>query len=129
MKNSCYRAVLLGKAIIGSAKDFYDYCSENLTINFKINKDQDKIVSISRREFVYLQPDDTPVTEVKTLEGTRKIHAIKSTGQNLHVETRPLSCYYRNEVCKNSEYVPAWKSRKICLKKNGILVLFKIYYM
>ena len=99
--------MLLSKAIIGSAKDFYDYCSENLTINFKINKDQDKIVSISRREFVYLQLDDTPVTEVKTLEGTRKIHAIKSTGQNLHVETRPLYCYCRNEVCKNSEYVPA----------------------
>ena len=89
VKSACYRAVILGQAIIGSAKDLYDYCSENLTVNFKVVRNsENQVTHISRREFVFLPKiHNEEVMEVKTLDGTHKIHSMKTTDEALKVKT------------------------------------------
>ena len=88
VKSACYRSVL-GQAIIGSAKDLYNYCSENLTVNFKVvRNNENQVTHISIREFVFLpKVHKEEVMEVKTLDGTCKIHSMKTTDEVLKVKT------------------------------------------
>ena len=89
MKSACYRAVILGLAIIGSAKDLYDYCSETLTVNVKVVRNsENQVTHISRREFLFLpKVHNEEVMEVKTLDATHKIHSMKTTNEAVKVKT------------------------------------------
>ena len=115
-KNYCYRAVVTGKAIISSAEDMFDFCKNTLTIADKKILDKNKTEYVSRREFVIISSDEcssVPQTELKTLPGTRKLHSVKSTKENMKLLSRDLTCYCHSTPCKNREYVSKWKTEQL----------------
>jgi hypothetical protein len=61
---------------------------------------------------------DRPETIVNTLKGTRKLHAMRSTGHDYKLETRKLSCYCLNcleeiDQCQNIDYCHRWKTQTL----------------
>ena len=69
----------------------------------------------SKREFVYIAKTsinhEDSMTDVKTLKGTRKLHAIKNTNVPGQVKTKNLSCFCRD--CIHAEYVEEWELQQV----------------
>ncbi len=102
---------------IQSAKDAYDYLQETFT------KPTSKgPVKLKRRVFKYVENVTGSQRFAKTIttEKVRKIHAIRSCGQNGTLYVRELSCYcvacteMRYDECLQKQWVPPW--RKLVLK-------------
>ena len=121
VKNSLYRAMLTGK-IIANAEDVYNHCFNCLTHGVKINE-KEKIVTI--REFVYLAKESISrnVPMAATITGTRKLHAIQNTGEDMIVKSKNLSCYCHGcrtaDKCLNINHVDGWVMNNLtCILDN-----------
>jgi len=72
--------------------------------------------TVSRREFILVTGTkrNRDKTDVRTLVGTRKLHAVKYVGKYYELSTGNLSCYC--EQCMEgsgfSKHVNAWEMRK-----------------
>jgi hypothetical protein len=57
------------------------------------------------------------------LKGTRKLHAVRSTGHDYKLETRKLSCYCLNcleeiDQCQNIDYCHRWETQTLKVLKS-----------
>lgn len=127
VKHSAYNAVLSGKYVIPNAETFYTFCNDKLATDFKVNARNGETV-VSKREFVFCTNDpayDRP--DVKTLKGTRLLHAVENTGTPLLLRTRSLSCFCsgckNNSECTNMEYVDNWEMRWLNLQNPECSIL------
>lgn len=121
VKNAaCLRAVVSNRKVIGCADDVFDFCTQKLTMD---NTDTDTS-TVSRREFILVTgtKKNRGETNVQTLVGTRKLHAVKSVGNAYDLSTRNLSCYCKqcvegSGICSSREYVNAWEMRKLTVSR------------
>ena len=116
VKNVCYRAVVSGKKVISDASDVFNFCEEKL----KRENTEGAEVTISRHDFISLTDVERNrnESEVQTLKGTRKLHAVRSTGTNYLLDTRNLSCYCDSCInnqgdCENREFVCQWERKSL----------------
>ena len=90
VKHHAATAIKSGTAIIGDAKDLFDYCFSS-----KLNKQpSDTECTHFRRSFFWIPTDDISRYKqrtVKTLKGTRALHSVRCVEQHV-VLTRQLSC-------------------------------------
>ena len=79
LKNACYRAVLSGKAVKGTALDVYNYLRATLTVQ-ENSKDVNGQKEISRRNFLFVTDmvHERSEVNVNTVSGTRTFHVVKS---------------------------------------------------
>ena len=121
IKNACHQTVISGKRILGNAKEVFDFCKQTLTHQPRLNKGDN---SYSRRDFIFISKNEVVrgrnEVEVKTLRGTRKLHAVRSIGSPYKLQTKLLSCYCRicysggehgETACENTQYWPMDYSR------------------
>ena len=57
------------------------------------------------------------------MKGTRKLHAVRSTGHDYKLETRKLSCYCLNcleeiDQCQNIDYCHRWETQTLKVLKS-----------
>ncbi len=108
IKNDCHRVVLSGKVVINDAKALFKFCETTMQYDIKdvvAYRDGEKITSRSIRQFIYIErltvERNRPCSDVKTLKGTRQLHAIRGTGKPFHLHKKHLSCYC--PVCASSD--------------------------
>ena len=96
VKSYLHQAILSGNRI-GTAEKVFKHCEEKLDHGTK--KVQDGI--ITRRDFVFVNKSEVDLNteqldkiKVKTLKGTRQLHAVKSIGETGKVHIHNLSCFY-----------------------------------
>lgn len=123
VKNACYRAVISNRKVIGCAEDVYHFCTEKL----KMENTDNEAKTVSRREFILVKDVERnrEETDVQTLQGTRKLHAVKSGSNDYELSIRNLSCYCEQCMkvdgrCNFSENVNAWEMRKLVLNKDNL---------
>jgi rRNA processing protein Gar1 len=123
VKNFCYQAVISSKKIIGTAQDVFDHCEQRLTSIKSQTEGEEK--TVSKRQFILVKgiKRDRPETNVNTLKGTRKLHAVRSTGHDYKLETRKLSCYCLNcleeiDQCQNIDYCHRWETQTLKVLKS-----------
>jgi hypothetical protein len=123
VKNSCYQAVISSRKVIGNAQDVYDHCEQKLTT---VKADEDER-TISKRQFILVSgiKRDRPETQVDTMKGTRKIHAVRNTGHDYKLQTRKLSCYCLNcsdnsGECNHVDYCHEWEDQTLKLTKEAL---------
>ena len=121
VKGSCYQAVLSGNELISNARAVMNYCKKKLQIHHKIVSYGNGNKHITKREFYFSRKEDVNKIrpDVKTLPGTRKLHSVRSTGQETVLNIRSLSCYCegckQKTQCQNSEYITPWEQRSLKL--------------
>ena len=122
LKTLATRQLLVKKKIIGTAQDVFDHCVERLASVKAQTEGEEKI--ISKREFILVKDikRDRPETNVSTVKGTRKLHAVRSTEHQYKLETRKLSCYCVNcletaDLCENINYCHHWEEHSLKLLK------------
>ena len=95
LKQQADMAVLRGKHIIQSAKDFYDYLNQNY-------RTPGPSALCKRRVFNYVEeiPRDT-ARNFRPINAIRSVHQISTTRNNKLI-TRYLSCYCQH--CSNGQY-------------------------
>ncbi len=116
IKREADMAVIRGKVILQSAKDFYDFCVENLTIP--------KSGKTRRRIFRYVdQIDRNRGRRFKPVPGIQQHRFVASMGNTGKVVVGKLSCYSCDEClkgnylkCQNSEYTGKREVIKMKLK-------------
>lgn len=123
VKNSCYQAAISSKKIIGTSQDVFDHCEQRLTSIKSQTEGEEK--TVSKRQFILVKgiKRDRPETNVNTLKGTRKLHAMRSTGHDYKLETRKLSCYCLNcleeiDQCQNIDYCHRWETQTLKVLKS-----------
>lgn len=123
VKNSCNQAVNSSKKIIGTSQDVFDHCEQRLTSIKSQTEGEEK--TVSKRQFILVKgiKRDRPETNVNTLKGTRKLHAVRSTGHDYKLETRKLSCYCLNcleeiDQCQNIDYCHRWETQTLKVLKS-----------
>ena len=137
VKNACHRTVLSGRAIINDAHTLFQYCQSKLSRNSQTETfhNGESTVTHSIRNFVHVEKSTVQRNraDVKTLKGTRLLHAIQSTGQPFHLQSRQLSCYCRESCmnadsdvsCPNTAYTGMWMN--VSLDQKGTKrILLKI---
>lgn len=91
-----------------------------MSVPLKINEEGGR-----KREFIFVEKQEvnrTRETNIKTLPGTRKLHCVRSTGMENHLDVRMLSCYCQEckagdrdanqqSQCTNRQYVSHLKER------------------
>ena len=120
---SCYQAVISSKKIIGTSQDVFDHCEQRLTSIKSQTEGEEK--TVSKWQFILVKgiKRDQPETNVNTLKGTRKRHAMRSTGHDYKLETRKLSCYCLNcleeiDQCQNIDYCHRWGKKTLKVLKS-----------
>ena len=115
------RAVVGRKCIIRNAKDFYEYCQDNLRI--EMNRECTNEKHTRRSFFLHASKknsrQDCDANAAITIPGTRQIHCIQTGSRKGEVMYRNLSCFcdscigLNGQKCVNSEYVDEWHSREL----------------
>ena len=107
VKRSADIAVKSRQVVIQSAKDMYQWASDNLKLN----------EPSSKRDFIYVDRDQIPriPEDLTTVKGTRKMHQVANIpGNKFQLKVRNLSCFCepcqdqnqdRNLQCTNAAYV------------------------
>lgn len=118
VKSKASSAVKCGTAVIGDAKQLYEFCTSSLIKD--VEKDQ---CTHFRRDFYYVESEDIRRNrercQVKTINGTRALHSIQTcnkTGDAIKI--RQLSCFCEACVtedgeCANSAYVSEWTEQPL----------------
>ena len=113
VKQACFNAVKSEKAVIGNAEDVFKFCKNKLEHN-KIMK-KGNVQYRSKRDFIFVERQEIDRKEfsVRTLVGTRSIHAARSINKAFTVEAKNLSCFCNmcskdNTPCENEQYVKPW---------------------
>ena len=121
IKRSAERYVKARRGQIRDAKEFYQFCEDQLTQN---NQTLGKCIH-KKRTFTYSEDIDRPkVPDLVTVPGTTKFHHIKSVGPNL-IQARQFACFCppcRSEVgeCESSLINTEWlQTPQDMLKKKG----------
>ena len=136
--------------MINDAKALFKFCETTMQHDIKdvvAYRDGEKITSRSIRQFVYVDRStverNRPCSDVKTLKGTRQLHAIRGTGKPFHLHQKHLSCYcpacassdLTDVNCLNTAYTGTWtnvilakKSTKCILSVLPSLVWFIILF-
>ena len=117
VKASCYNAVALTVAerwsvtqvtcIITASKNWV-WKKKKMSVPAWVVDSADGSQHITKREFIFINAADVSRNrpEIKTLTGTRKLHSICSTGQDLALKTRNISCYCAE--CKQGNDCEWW---------------------
>lgn len=124
MKGSSYHAVISGKEILGTAQDAMKYCEKKLQADKKVISETNA-KHVTKREFIFINCGDVDRERpgVKTVQGTRKFHSVRSCGKELVIETKHLSLYCvgckEGLLCQNVEYASPWGEKEaICKHRN-----------
>lgn len=107
-------AVLGRKVVVSDADDIFTWCSTNLCL--------DEVCS--KRRFFLVKPDDInrdiDVTNVKTLQGCRKLHQVVNVPNSPYkLLVKKLSCYCilcindQTDDCPNKPYTGAFETRML----------------
>ena len=124
VKNSCYRAVVTGRALLPDATAILKYCQEKLAHGPQLKGDNE----ISKWDFVYVavvnHERSQEEKKLPTVKGTQKLHSIQGTGTPLEIRTRFLSCYYdpckqRSGSCDNNKWVDSWSTSQLGAADNS----------
>lgn len=122
VKQRATLAVLQRKATIGSAKDLYDYLSENFTQPTSSSGG----ITLKKRVYFYIPTEGEgsvtrkrPGRTFKEVKGIRKIHSVQTTSTQCKVFTRHRSCVCEeclsrnSSSCVNSAFVDGWREVEI----------------
>ena len=122
VKQRATLAVLQRKVTIASAKDMFDYLSEN----FAHPTPTSAGISLKKRKYLYIPTEDEGSVprkrqgrSFKELKGIQKVHSVQTTETQCKVFTRHRTCVcfeclqYESEHCENSEFVDEWKEEVI----------------
>ena len=113
VKQSCYKAVVSGTTIIENARDLFNFRTSKVTVS-KTFKPGD--LSLSKHKFVFVDRiTKREKTDVNTVGGTRKLHAVKQEKRHM-INVKSLSCCCRchcGQVCSNIEFVSSWECRDV----------------
>ncbi|GFR84664.1 Cc8L18.2-like protein [Elysia marginata] len=121
VKNAATRAVKSRQAIIQTATDLYQFGLKNLEVG------QEGCTHYIRRKFIYVASGTVEeqrkiarkAPTLKTLKGTREVHAIKATKDGLVF--RNASCYCDAIPCSNGSYVDKWKQHTMQETSKGMM--------
>ena len=87
VKNTAYQAVLTGTRVIANAQDLMRHCQESLQHDLRENK---SIPNQRVRDFISIDGSDvernTPDTLVKSVTGTRQLHAARGFGSRHNLD-------------------------------------------
>jgi hypothetical protein len=108
VNNFCYQAVISSKKIIGTSQDVFDHCEQRLTSIKSQTEGEEK--TVSKRQFILVKviTKDRPETNVNTLKGTRKLHAVRSTGHAI------TNVFTMTGLKKNSAYTGFISKTYVC---------------
>ena len=116
-KHTVSQAVLQERAIIRSAHDYYFYGKNHLEKDEYVPEND--FMNHIQRTYLWIPRSDVsrdrPETNIKTVQGTRKIHAVKTSNDRNRLFTRNLSCFcspcrrFDGSKCENEDYVDGWK--------------------
>lgn len=122
VKQRATLAVLQRKVTIGSAKDMFDYLSEN----FELPTSTSAGTSLKKWKYFYIPtegegsvPRKRQGCSFKELKGIRKVHSVQTTATQCKVFTRHRTCVcfeclqYESDYCENSEFADKWKEEVI----------------
>ena len=115
VKNCAVKAVMSGKVVIPDAKTLYNFCLKKLSHGAKhVSNEQQSYISVWDVQFVKQEEVHREDRGMKTLPGTRKLHAVMNVGRPLKLLVRELSCYCDNctagtQPCRQSLYVDGWR--------------------
>lgn len=115
VKSKASMAVKSGRAVISTAKELFDFCSETLEKDVKYGDS----CTHQRRSFFLVDEDDVKRNqercEIKTVKGTRSIYSVTEfRGEGDKIKARYVSCFCKacltgdEKECKNADYVSAW---------------------
>lgn len=123
VKNAATRAIKSGTAVITDSDDFFDFCDKNLSKEARVNDN----CNHSRRKFLKVDPSEIcrsreHRTNVCTVPGTRKLHAVKGIAP-YQIQTRRFSCFCggcdAGGDCTNRQVVDDWKMQQVPLSTHG----------
>ena len=111
VKATARRHVLSRAGTITSAKELYEFASQELTIPFDCNGKQH-----NPRMFFFIDSGVVKRTklELRTLNGTQQVHQVKHGNHLGQVKVRNMSCFCescvvgRYEDCPNKQYTGNW---------------------
>ena len=126
VKKAVSVAVKSRKVVINDAESFYKYCKDELETKATQQCQH-------HRMFFFHAPNivRTEQMELNTVQGTRLIHSVRSTGKVGVIEIRNLSCTCiaclsdRKEGCISKDFVKDW-SRVTMLKPKSTEVELKV---
>ena len=103
----------------------FNYCKEHLTISKKMIQHNNALRYLSKREFVYVSKNEvnhSHIPGIKTVVGTRQLHSVIGTGNELTIKVRKLSCFCAacalgTLPCENSSYVDSWEIKQLSLQE------------
>ncbi|XP_071122434.1 uncharacterized protein [Mytilus edulis] len=110
VKSAVTRAVKARQALVTCPEEMYKFCTENLTKD--CSTDESCIHNL--RTFILITDIDRKIEmSAKTVQGTRKVHAVKSGNIPKQILTRQLSCFCASclngeEDCENYQYTGTW---------------------
>ena len=116
VKHGAATAIKTGAALINDAKDLFDFCMVS-----KLNQQPTEFSCTHfRRSFFWVPSHEIARNRgrlVKTLKGTRSLHALKCVEQHV-VMTRQLSCYCEGcksgvGVCPNIGIAGIWEKQNL----------------
>ena len=120
--NKALDRAICGKAVVvNDAKDAFNWCQENMTLNSKLSK----------RSFLYVGDGeikrDRPHTKVKTIPQTRRIHQTENFPKEpgYKIQTRDLSCFCDYCRCHVGENAVRKPGQGKC-SNSGMVTNFKI---
>ncbi|CAG2246971.1 unnamed protein product [Mytilus edulis] len=106
VKSAVTRAVKARQALVTCPEEMFKFCTENLTKD--CSTDESCIHNL--RTFILITDIDRKIEmSAKTVQGTRKVHAVKSGNIPKLILTRQLSCFCASclngeEDCENYQY-------------------------
>ena len=99
--------------MIGNAEDAFKFCKSKLEHNKTVRKGNEIIKS--KRNIMFIERQEIKREEfgVRTLVGTRSLHAVRSINKPFTVEAKNLTCFCHacstdTVPCENNEYVKSW---------------------
>jgi hypothetical protein len=112
VKTVVTNAVKSRQAVVQNAKDFHNFCNQNLVIKPGLCVHQIRTFHLVPR----VKRKDH--NSLKTIPGTRKLHAVRPVAEGI-LETRNASCFCKHcrmsqyDKCLQKQYVNSWDVIKL----------------
>ena len=128
VKHNTTRAVLQRQTVINGPYDMFKFAKEKLEdVGRSTYDSRSSLYQNSKRTFLWVPSSEIqrerPERMIKTVQGTRKLHAISSTGSLSKLKVRDLACFCENctakeyEQCMTLPYSGCWT--EVDLKHQG----------
>ncbi|XP_071481427.1 uncharacterized protein [Diadema antillarum] len=114
VKRQASLAISSGRKVMNNAKDVYEFCQDELTIQ----PSQAECLHFQRKVFFVEEMNhNRDHKDVQTIKGTRQLHCVKGESSG-RLWTRNLSCFCKgcvlgNQQCDSRGTVDDWKSEKL----------------